>query len=91
MIRSIFRIIEYVMGKDGVLLQNEYYLYIFDAVLMFLVVLLFNVWHPSAIISKRMGSKYLQGGEDQGSTYPLGETNTRVHSKQYDSSRGGSA
>lgn len=51
MVRSVFRIIEYVMGSDGVLLSNEIYLYIFDGTLMFITMALFNFWHPSNIIS----------------------------------------
>lgn len=52
MIRSIFRIAEYVQGDNGALLKTETYLYIFDATLMFLAMLLFNIFHPSKIISK---------------------------------------
>lgn len=52
MIRSIFRIIEYVGGQDGYLLEHEIFLYIFDATLMFLSMVLFNVYHPSRIIMK---------------------------------------
>ena len=51
LVRSVFRIVEYVMGGDGILLQHEYYLYIFDATLMFFVTVLFVFWHPSNIIS----------------------------------------
>ncbi|RDW82322.1 hypothetical protein BP6252_03434 [Coleophoma cylindrospora] len=47
MVRSVFRVIEYVMGQDGPLLSNEVYLYVFDAALMFLTMLLFNVQHPN--------------------------------------------
>ncbi|KAF5560173.1 Streptomycin 3 adenylyltransferase [Fusarium napiforme] len=32
MIRSIFRVIEYIMGEDGELMDKEAYIYIFDAV-----------------------------------------------------------
>ncbi|KAK3670457.1 hypothetical protein LTR78_009698 [Recurvomyces mirabilis] len=49
MIRSIFRIIEYLMGNDGFLLRHEYLLYIFDALLMFLVMVLFLWLHPSKL------------------------------------------
>ncbi|PKS06253.1 hypothetical protein jhhlp_006999 [Lomentospora prolificans] len=52
MIRSVFRIIEYVMGSDGELLSKEVYLYIFDAVPMFVVCVIFNWFHPSRVISK---------------------------------------
>ncbi|OBT58127.1 hypothetical protein VE04_01650 [Pseudogymnoascus sp. 24MN13] len=57
LVRSVFRIIEYVMGQDGVLLSHEIYVYIFDATLMFLAMIVFNVCHPGAIITKdTMGS-----------------------------------
>lgn len=51
MVRSIFRVIEYIMGNNGFLLRHEYFLYVFDAVLMLLVMLLFNWIHPSQITS----------------------------------------
>jgi hypothetical protein len=49
MVRSIFRAVEYLQGFDGYLLSHEVYLYIFDAVLMFLVMALFNWIHPSEV------------------------------------------
>ncbi len=54
MIRSIFRIAEYVQGQDGSLLETEIYLYVFDATLMFLTMVLFNIFHSSKIISKEV-------------------------------------
>ncbi|KAH8734127.1 RTA1 like protein-domain-containing protein [Ilyonectria robusta] len=50
MIRSVFRVAEYVMGNDGALLANEVYLYVFDAALMFVVAAMFNYFHPGKII-----------------------------------------
>ncbi|KAK0197504.1 putative RTA1 domain protein [Armillaria mellea] len=47
MVRSIFRVVEYVGGSDGYLLRNEVWLYIFDSVLMIGVIALFNIYHPS--------------------------------------------
>ena len=49
LIRSIFRIIEYIQGNSGYLLSHEVYLYVFDAVLMFMVMVLFNWIHPSQV------------------------------------------
>ncbi|KFY33304.1 hypothetical protein V494_07717 [Pseudogymnoascus sp. VKM F-4513 (FW-928)] len=49
MIRSIFRVAEYVMGNDGYLLANEWTLYVFDATLMFGVTVLFYWRHPGAL------------------------------------------
>jgi hypothetical protein len=56
MARSVFRIVEYIQGSDGFLLKKEMYLYIFDASLMFLTMVVFNVFHPSKVISNRHAS-----------------------------------
>ncbi|KAH7121774.1 RTA1 like protein-domain-containing protein [Dactylonectria estremocensis] len=53
LVRSLFRVIEYIMGEDGELMAKEAYIYIFDATLMFLVSVAFNIFHPSAIINKK--------------------------------------
>ena len=50
MVRSIFRVIEYIQGMDGYLVSKEIFLYIFDAALMLCVVVIFNVVHPSEIV-----------------------------------------
>ena len=62
MIRSTFRVVEYVGGQDGVLLSTEIYLYIFDATLMFLTMISFNIWHPSSIITKTALADLERGG-----------------------------
>ncbi|CAO2653472.1 Nn.00g028830.m01.CDS01 [Neocucurbitaria sp. VM-36] len=49
MIRSIFRVAEYIQGNAGYLLSHEVFLYIFDAVLMLLVLVSFNWSHPSQV------------------------------------------
>lgn len=49
LIRSVFRVAEYVQGSDGVLLSTEAFIYVFDAMLMFLVVAVFVVVHPSEV------------------------------------------
>lgn len=49
-IRSVYRVIEYGQGFDGYLVSHEAYLYLFDALMMFLVQILFNVVHPGAIL-----------------------------------------
>lgn len=53
LVRSVFRIAEYVLGTNGTLLGHEVYLYIFDATLVFIVMVIFNIWHPSKIISRK--------------------------------------
>lgn len=49
MIRSLFRVVEYIQGFDGYLLSHEVYLYALDAALMFIVLVLFNWYHPGQI------------------------------------------
>lgn len=83
MVRSVFRIVEYVMGGDGILLQHEYYLYIFDAALMFFVAVLFCVWHPSAIISRNVSlRKSRRDPESQSEEYALEESRQEVRGKR---------
>ena len=49
MVRSIFRVVEYVMGNDGYPLKHEWTLYVFDSVLMFGVMVFYFVWYPSGL------------------------------------------
>ncbi|RHZ61810.1 uncharacterized protein CDV56_107079 [Aspergillus thermomutatus] len=49
LVRSVFRLVEYLQGNDGFLLHHEIYLYIFDAVLIFIAMAVFNLFHPSEI------------------------------------------
>jgi len=57
MVRSIFRVVEYIQGNDGYLLRHEYYLYIFDAVLMLAVMVAFNLVHPSEVKALLKGDR----------------------------------
>ncbi|PVH97369.1 RTA1-domain-containing protein [Periconia macrospinosa] len=49
LVRSVFRVVEYLQGNAGYLLRHEAYLYVFDALLMFVVMVAFNVVHPSQV------------------------------------------
>jgi hypothetical protein len=49
MVRSVFRVVEYLQGNAGYLLSHEVFLYVFDAVLMLAVMGMFNWVHPSEI------------------------------------------
>ncbi|KAF7961088.1 hypothetical protein EAE96_000755 [Botrytis aclada] len=86
MIRSIFRIAEYVQGSDGALLSTETYIYVFDATLMFLVMVIFNLRHPSAIIQGK-GQQYqtpVSTGSREG--YPMEDrvsSATKYHGHDY--------
>ncbi|KAF2666302.1 RTA1-domain-containing protein [Microthyrium microscopicum] len=57
MIRSIFRVAEFLQGNDGYLMHHEFFIYIFDAALMLCVMLCMNWAHPSEIRA------YLKGGQ----------------------------
>ncbi|KAL3960298.1 hypothetical protein ACCO45_005415 [Purpureocillium lilacinum] len=49
MVRSIFRVIEYATGKDGYLLGHEWTLYVFDAVLMLAVMVVYAWIYPGGL------------------------------------------
>ena len=52
MVRSIFRIIEYVLGNEGYPMQHEWTLYVFDSVPMAVVMVIYFTWYPSDIKAK---------------------------------------
>ncbi|KAG4255575.1 hypothetical protein FPRO03_14063 [Fusarium proliferatum] len=45
LVRSIFRVIEYLQGNDGYLISHEIFLYVFDAILMAIVMVIFLIWY----------------------------------------------
>ncbi|KAJ8114770.1 hypothetical protein OPT61_g3419 [Boeremia exigua] len=49
LIRSVFRVVEYIQGNAGYLLKHEVFIYVFDAVLMFAVMVILNISHPGDI------------------------------------------
>ncbi|KAG8157542.1 hypothetical protein KVR01_012584 [Diaporthe batatas] len=54
MVRSIFRVIEYILGQDGYPLNNQWTLFIFDSLLMFLVTaLFFFMFHPNDMVGSQ--------------------------------------
>ena len=55
LVRSIFRVVEYLQGHDGYLVKSEAWMYVFDALLMFAAAALFNVVHPSQAVPGRRG------------------------------------
>lgn len=67
MVRSVFRVIEYVMGTDGYLWRHEWPLYIFDAVLMLFTVAVFAFWYPGRLdVSLIAREDHLGSGSDIG-------------------------
>ncbi|KAJ4366029.1 hypothetical protein N0V95_000255 [Ascochyta clinopodiicola] len=51
-IRNAFRVAEYAMGEDGYLSAHEWPIYIFDALLMAISLVICTTWHVSNIIPK---------------------------------------
>lgn len=53
LIRSVYRLVEFVQGNDGYVISHEVFLYVFDAAMMFLVMGVMNVFHPSFVLNKK--------------------------------------
>lgn len=66
MVRSVFRVIEYVMGKDGYPLQHEWTLYVFDALLMVLTMAVFVWWYPGRLTPTPHEWESVEGGSESG-------------------------
>ena len=50
LVRSIFRVVEYLQGNSGFIIAHEYFLYIFDAVLMAIVMAVFLVYYVHDLV-----------------------------------------
>ncbi|BCS03169.1 RTA1 domain-containing protein [Aspergillus luchuensis] len=48
-VRSIVRVVEYLQGYDGYLMKHEAFIYVFDALLMFLAMEVLQFVHPSQV------------------------------------------
>lgn len=49
MIRSIYRVCEFVLGQDGYMMSHEWVLYVFDSVTMFIVMVIFYLRFPDKL------------------------------------------
>jgi hypothetical protein len=50
MVRSVFWVIEYGMGRDGYLLSHEWPMYVFDSALMVTTAFVFGWWYPGVLV-----------------------------------------
>jgi hypothetical protein len=57
MIRNIVRVAEFIEGFQGYIILHEVFLYVFDAVPMLSVVVIFNIWYPSVFFKRTERSK----------------------------------
>lgn len=83
LVRSIFRVIEYIQGNAGYLLRNEVWLYVFDSILMLSVMVLFNAVHPSMVVP---GGKRTRG--DFGSVQEEGNVTVGASSVDLEEPKG---
>jgi RTA1 like protein len=62
LVRSAFRVVEFIQGNNGYIFSHEWFLYIFDGVLMLGVMVIFNIVHPSEVKALLRGGKLSRGG-----------------------------
>lgn len=57
MVRSIFRVVEYIMGRGGYLLRHEWTLYVFDATLMFAAMAVYAWQFPGDLMAAELKAR----------------------------------
>ena len=63
-IRNIFRLVEFIAGHESYLFLNEWPVYVFDGVLMLIVMVGFYVWYPPQLQPTSSDSMIELTGED---------------------------
>ncbi|KPM37894.1 hypothetical protein AK830_g8683 [Neonectria ditissima] len=61
-VRSLFRVIEFIQGNDGELMRSEVYVFVFDGLLMFVVLAWMNWFHPGEIGLLLRGGQSINNG-----------------------------
>ena len=77
LIRSIFRVVEYLQGNDGYLISHEVFIYVMDALLMAIVMAIFAVWYIGDLQPRK--SSHDISGLSSDSGHPM--TQTRHYGK----------
>ncbi|KAJ4314569.1 hypothetical protein N0V94_006396 [Neodidymelliopsis sp. IMI 364377] len=54
-VRCVYRLVEYILGWESAIYQNEVYFWIFEAVIMFANTALLNVFHPGKRLPQSNG------------------------------------
>ena len=60
LIRSVYRIVEFVQGNSGYLISHEVFLYVFDAAMMLLVMVVMGLFHPSVVLSSHTAPRSVE-------------------------------
>lgn len=87
LVRSVLRMVEFGQGNDGYIQRHEWFLYVFDGVLMLGVLVLFNWVHPAQIgrlLKERAAEK---GGGDASSNEVIAVDERREVSRKAERSR----
>jgi len=61
LVRSLFRVVEFSLGREGYPLMHEWMLFVFDSILMLAVMVIFYVWHPSRLQRREEGKSISSG------------------------------
>lgn len=61
-VRSVVRSIEYLQGDGGFIIAHEAFIYVFDASLMFVVMVIFLFVHPRRLVRNMRQMKSFSGG-----------------------------
>ncbi|KAL5598724.1 uncharacterized protein BROUX77_006558 [Berkeleyomyces rouxiae] len=65
LVRSVFRLIEYIQGEEGKFQSKEWYVYVFDIFLMLVTTFLFNYFHPSKCFNETRKDQKVRDSEIQ--------------------------
>ncbi|KAL8969650.1 MAG: hypothetical protein Q9183_001900 [Haloplaca sp. 2 TL-2023] len=64
MVRNIVRVVEYILGRDGYLLAEEWPIYVLDALLMTITMTVWLVWYPVDVKPGTLASGDVESAED---------------------------
>jgi len=75
LVRSVFRVIEFVQGNDGYIMKTESLLYVFDGALMVLMGAILGMVFPGSFLSGQQGARWERtvSGSAASDTLPLEE------------------
>lgn len=72
LIRSIFRVVEYLQGNNGYLISHEVFIYVMDALLMAIVMTIFAIWYIGDLQPKKSSDN--ASGLSANSVYSMTQT-----------------
>ncbi|KAK1973774.1 RTA1 domain-containing protein [Colletotrichum cereale] len=79
LVRSIFRVVEYLQGNKGYLISHEIFLYVFDTILMAITMAIFAIWYVEHLEDPKRG-KFVEDPETcMGNMGSMGSMGIRPH------------